>query len=73
MNKQSFYIEGSYCCLLCQRTFNREIKLDKATYENHEVAHLTRFLYSMLTGDEFRKVFFQFYRDEITYSKLLKM
>lgn len=74
MSKElGFWILGAYSCWLCKKTFNAEIKIDKATHEKHEEAHYTRFMRAMCSAEQFKSVFYQYCRDEITYATLINM
>ena len=68
------FVEGAFCCYLCHKMFNYEIKTTKGNLmELHNNAHIARFFNDIFSQDLVRTAFYNYHRSVMIMATFQKM
>ena len=65
------FTDGAFSCILCGRTFNREVLLIEGVMQKHLDLHLGRFFSSLMSHSRMRDAFYRFCEQEKTLALLM--
>ena len=71
--KESLFIDGSFSCYLCHKTFNYEIKLLDNALNLHFQAHVGRFMKQLFSDAQILGAFYEYCHREYNMSLFIEL